>query len=95
MNKKDLADKILLALSKEGTTDREEAKRIAAQVSMEIASAIDEYIQHEIGARLEIAMESLYCTDRSGSPTPLTPGPDFPIFSRKTDLDTLARKLLG
>lgn len=81
-----LSNKIFEAFTRtQQMNNREEALAAARTTANEIASAVDVYIQEEIGARLSIILESLTVTSASESriTVSLGRGEKFEDFVRK------------
>lgn len=84
-NKAQLTQAILDSFNKPPTTEVSEAKELARQASEEMASAIDEYVQYQIGERLALILTALSAEiSASRLPVALLEGPDFSKLTRKT-----------
>lgn len=80
-----LRQQINNALNQRGTEDPSELDRIKTTAANSIANAIDQYIQEQIGLRLQLLTTSILTsvpTPAGPVPTPPTPGPSFPQLTR-------------
>lgn len=80
-----LTQKIERALTQEGTERIGDLSELRNRLALEIAQAVDEYVQEQIGLRLQTLPSSILvpCPTPAGPvPTPPTPGPTFAALTR-------------
>jgi len=79
MNKIELQSKIADILTIRPVSSQQDADSIRQQMAAELASAIDKYVQAQIGERLALITTAITCPSPAGVPVP---APGFPQFSR-------------
>ena len=80
-----LRQQINNALTQSGTENPSDLERIKTNAATSIANAIDQYVQEQIGLRLQLLTTSLLTpvpTPAGPVPTPPTPGPTFGQITR-------------
>lgn len=82
--KEELSQAILASFTKPPVTDLSQAKELAQVTAREIAEAIEQYTQYQIGLRLEEILTSIVIQPPSGQIVTISPGPTFTNFTRKT-----------
>lgn len=80
-----LRQEINNALTQAGTENPSELNSLRTSMSNRIADAVDQYIQEQIGIRLQLLTTSLLVavpTPAGPVPTPPTPGPTYSQLTR-------------
>lgn len=77
MNKIELQAKIAEILTNSPADSQQAANSMRQQIASELASAIDKYVQAQIGERLALITTSITCPTPAGVPTPSATFPQF------------------